>query len=120
MRIVCRSQIPFSFTRYRIDGNVTQVNFLLRRQLLLAKRCGSLKPRSTQLPRAHASRDHIHALDQCFQIRRVMIRVVDAEYRAVADNDFAAWIDEAAAAACSAGYLPSGRGPAQTIPTVSR
>src|SRR5215213_5798227 len=91
VRIVRRAQFPIGFSRHRVDRQTAHVNLLLSRQL--AAEVSWFHARHAKTSRC-SSWDDVDAIDQGFQIRRITVRVIYSENRAVADNYAAARIGE--------------------------
>src|SRR6266542_3158970 len=90
-RVVAGSHIPFRLSCHRIDWNRAEIDLLLCRQFAPAN-VSSIYTLHTGPRRTTPARYNIHTADKRFEVRRITIRVVDSEYRGIANYDSAARI----------------------------
>src|ERR1041385_1358178 len=90
MRVVTRSQFPIGFSRHRIDGQAAQVDFCLSRYLANFRCIHALLAATAH----RTSRQHVDSIDERFEIRWKVVRVINSKDRAIADDYLAARIDD--------------------------
>src|SRR5215213_384875 len=91
-RLKARQDAPVALARYRVDGNLAQVDFLLRDEAAaVGGRAAVLGADAAELVRGRSlTRDHVHAVNERLQVGRVAVDVFDVEDFAVGDDDVAA------------------------------
>src|ERR1043166_7747801 len=96
-RVVTRTHVPVSLARHRIDRDTAKINFLFRRKLTIEYAAGivSLSSRAFQSATAGGipTRYHVYTIDQGLQIRRITVRIINAEDGAVGNHYLTARID---------------------------